>query len=101
MSDYSIVTDTGQQVGTITTDARGATTATVQMPSEWPWERDVTYRKVGPLDVDGSGWINGADFDLYLVMFTQGNMGADYDQDEFVTGADFDAFTQDFVIGGL
>lgn len=30
MTDYSIITDTGQQVGTITTDARGVTVAAVR-----------------------------------------------------------------------
>lgn len=93
--DYSIVDHTGQQVGTIT-----GTTATVQMPGEQERTYDVTYRRVGPLDIDGSGWVNGADYDLYLVLFVAGNQGADYDRDGFVSGVDFDTFTQDFISGG-
>lgn len=96
--DYTIVDSTLAQVGTITDGTPRV--AVVQFPLEGQWSGVIEYRKVGPLDVDGSGWINGADFDLYLVLFASGNMGADYDGDGWVTGLDFDTFTQDFISGG-
>lgn len=97
--DYAIIDSTGQHVGTIQTNDLGRTYAVTDLPGEHTRYFDVTYRRVGPLDINGDGFVNGADYDLYLVLFVAGNQGADYDQDGWVTGIDMDTFRWDFIAG--
>ena len=95
-TDYVIVDSTLSPVGTITTDARGYRYATVQMPSEWPWER---LLQAGPCDVDCSGFVNGKDWDVYMDWFVAGDPRADFDKSGWVNGIDAEAFTDRFVSG--
>lgn len=98
MTDYAIIDSSGAAVGTLATDPiTGRVTATVQMMGESIWERVL---RAGWCDVNWDGFINGADYDLYLVLFKDGNAGADYDGDGWVTGMDVDAFRWDFIAGG-
>ncbi len=50
-------------------------------------------------DFDGNGFVNGEDFDAFLLAFEAGDPSADFDRNGFVTGEDFDAFTWAFVAG--
>lgn len=99
---FSIVTPaadgTISPVGTITTDSRGYRYATVQMPSEWPWEM---LLQAGPCDVTCDGFVNGKDWDVYMDWFVAGDRRADFDRDFFVTGLDVEAYTDAFISGGF
>jgi len=52
-----------------------------------------------PADFDNDGFVNGDDFDRFIVLFTNGATGADIDRDGFVTGDDFDQFVRTFEAG--
>jgi len=52
-----------------------------------------------PSDFNGDGFVTGDDFDLYVVAFEAGSIGADIDRDGFVTGDDFDAYVLAFETG--
>ncbi len=50
-------------------------------------------------DYDCNGFVNGDDFDLFVVDFEAGLPAADYDGNGFVNGDDFDFFVVDFESG--
>jgi len=50
-------------------------------------------------DYDCNGFVNGDDFDAFVVDFEAGAAQADYDKNGFVNGDDFDQFTVDFEAG--
>ncbi len=50
-------------------------------------------------DFDGNGFVNGEDFDSFVLAFEAGEPEADFDGNGFVNGDDFDAFTAAFVAG--
>lgn len=50
-------------------------------------------------DVNQDCFLNGDDYDSYVLSFENGDLAADYNQDGFVTGDDFDLFVDDFVKG--
>ena len=52
-----------------------------------------------PADINGDGFVNGVDFDLYLDLFYYGDAAADYNGDGFTSGEDFDQFMDGFVAG--
>lgn len=52
-----------------------------------------------PGDYDNNGFVNGDDFDAYVIEFESGNAAADYDNNCFVNGDDFDAFSLRFELG--
>ena len=52
-----------------------------------------------PADADGSGFVNGVDFDGFVLDFYEGNPAADIDHSGFVNGVDFDTFMDHFVAG--
>ena len=54
---------------------------------------------VCPADIDGSGFMNGVDFDEFVAWFVAGDIRADYDRDTFLNGVDFDSFVDAFVRG--
>jgi len=52
-----------------------------------------------PADFNHDGFLNGEDFDEFVVLFEAGDSGADFNGDTFVSGEDFDEFVQHFVDG--
>lgn len=50
-------------------------------------------------DVNQDCFLNGDDYDSYVLSFENGDPAADYNEDGFVTGDDFDLFVNDFVKG--
>lgn len=52
-----------------------------------------------PSDIDDNGFVNGDDFDVWIVWYVGGDTRADYNNDTFVSGDDFDKFITDFVAG--
>ena len=52
-----------------------------------------------PADFDQNGFVNGADFDAFVIEFYYGTLLADFDHNGFVNGVDFDGFTAAFVAG--
>ncbi len=52
-----------------------------------------------PADFDGSGFVNGVDFDEFVEAFYYGLPEADFDRSTFVNGVDFDSFIEAFVAG--
>ncbi len=50
-------------------------------------------------DFDGNGFVNGDDFDAFVILFEAGDLGADIDGNTFVNGDDFDYFVQHFEAG--
>ena len=50
-------------------------------------------------DWDGNGFVNGDDFDNFVLAFEIGDGAADVDQNYFVNGDDFDSFTAAFIEG--
>jgi hypothetical protein len=50
-------------------------------------------------DFDGSGFLDGDDFDTFVLAFEQGVGAADYDISGFVDGDDFDLFVGEFMAG--
>ena len=50
-------------------------------------------------DIDGNGFVNGDDYDLFAVLFEFGDIGADINRDGFVSGEDFDALADAFIAG--
>lgn len=50
-------------------------------------------------DMDGDGFVSGADFDLYVLAFEAGEAVADFDGDGFITGQDFDLYVGTFEQG--
>ncbi|MBL8761895.1 MAG: hypothetical protein JNL50_11400 [Phycisphaerae bacterium] len=49
-----------------------------------------------PADVNGDGFVNGDDYDLFAEWFESANLLADFNHDGFVNGDDFDAFAEEF-----
>jgi len=49
-----------------------------------------------PSDIDFNCFVNGDDFDQFVVWFEAGDRRADYDANTFVNGDDFDSFVLDF-----
>ena len=52
-----------------------------------------------PSDYDQNGFVNGDDFDAFVVEFYYGTILADFDHNGFVNGDDFDGFTAAFEAG--
>ena len=52
-----------------------------------------------PPDFNGDGFVNGQDFDEFVVGFEAGDPATDFDRDGFVTGLDFDQFVIEFEAG--
>lgn len=52
-----------------------------------------------PSDVDGNGFVNGEDVDLFADWFAAGIVLADFDQNGFVNGDDYDFFIAAFEAG--
>lgn len=50
-------------------------------------------------DFNGDGFVNGDDFDAYVLAFEGGNALADFDKNGFVNGDDFDAYVLSFEAG--
>lgn len=95
MSDYAIVTDTGQQVGRYVKDPiTGMVTAVVQMPLEGQWSWIYCG---GFCDVNFDGYVNGRDFDNFLTWYAAGDVRADFNGDGYVNGVDYDEFVQQFI----
>ena len=70
-----------------------------QTPSGWVgWTFRVDY---GPptADVDGNGYVNADDYDLWMIGYTAGCPCSDFDGKGFVNGDDADLFTSEFVSG--
>lgn len=61
------------------------------------WARD--YLVGCPSDFDQNHFVNGDDFDQFVVAFEAGDIGADFDMNGFVNGDDFDQFIVAFVNG--
>lgn len=67
-----------------------------QTPAGWVgWTFRVDY---GPTtaDVDGNGYVNADDYDLWISAFVAGCTCADFDGDGFVNGLDYDDFVDMF-----
>jgi len=52
-----------------------------------------------PSDFDYNGFVNGDDFDQFVIEFEAGTAAADHDGNTFVNGDDFDRFGLDFEAG--
>lgn len=52
-----------------------------------------------PSDFNGDGFVNGDDFDAYVLEFVNGALAADFNGDGFTTGDDYDAFATAFQAG--
>jgi len=52
-----------------------------------------------PTDVNGDGFVNGDDFDVFTALFEAGDHQADFNGDGFTNGDDFDAFATAFIAG--
>ncbi len=52
-----------------------------------------------PSDYDQNGFVNGDDFDAFVIEFYYGTILADFDHNGFVNGDDFDGFTAAFEAG--
>ena len=52
-----------------------------------------------PADIDGNGFVNGDDFDAFVLEFELGTPAADFNNDCFTNGQDFDEFTARFELG--
>ncbi len=52
-----------------------------------------------PADFDQNGFINGDDFDAFIVHFVNGDPHADFDHNGFTNGDDFDPFIERFYGG--
>lgn len=52
-----------------------------------------------PSDFNGDTFVNGSDFDEFIIAFEAGDASADYDANTFVTGDDFDQFVIAFEAG--
>ena len=52
-----------------------------------------------PADFDDSGFVNGDDFDSFVIVFESGSLDADFDHNGFVNGDDYDLFVAAFVEG--
>jgi len=50
-------------------------------------------------DVNGDGFVNGDDYDVFAGEFDAGNSGADLNGDGFVNGDDYDYFAEHFEAG--
>ncbi len=50
-------------------------------------------------DLNKDCFLNGDDYDAFVLLFEAGDTGSDYNDDGFVTGDDFDLFVNDFVNG--
>ncbi len=49
-----------------------------------------------PADVNGDGFVNGDDYDLFAEWFDSADPRADFNHDGFVNGDDYDAFAEEF-----
>ena len=52
-----------------------------------------------PSDFDLNGFVNGDDFDGFMLAFFFGDIAADFDGNTFVNGDDFDFFMEAFFVG--
>ncbi len=52
-----------------------------------------------PADLNGDGFVNGDDYDLFASWFEAGDIRADFTNDGFVNGDDYDAFASAFENG--
>jgi endonuclease/exonuclease/phosphatase family metal-dependent hydrolase len=58
-----------------------------------------SFETLRPADFDGSGFVDGDDFDAFVIEFELGNESADFDGSGFVDGDDFDAYVLSFEAG--
>lgn len=49
-----------------------------------------------PADINGDGFVNGLDYDLFAEWFESGGRRADFNLDGFVNALDYDAFAEEF-----
>ncbi len=49
-----------------------------------------------PADINGDGFVNGLDYDLFAEWFESGDARADFNLDGFVNALDYDAFAEEF-----
>jgi len=52
-----------------------------------------------PSDFNGDGFVNGIDFDEFVIEFEAGTAAADFNRNSFVNGVDFDEFVVAFEAG--
>ncbi len=64
-----------------------------------PVRRTATFAEDCGPDVNGDGFANGDDFDLFVDWFVAGARLADFNQDGFVNGDDYDAYVAAFEAG--
>jgi len=60
---------------------------------------DAATLTICPSDHDCNGFVNGDDFDAFIVVFELGEAAADFDRNGFVNGDDFDGFVVAFEAG--
>ena len=80
--------DSRPDIMTIGSGARTLTTVTT-----------VANSSLCPSDYDQNGFVNGDDFDAFVIEFYYGTILADFDHNGFVNGDDFDGFTAAFEAG--
>ncbi len=80
--------DDGTTIDCVVTNVCGSATSTAAL-----------YTVYCPSDFDQNGFVNGDDFDAYVVAFEAGDPSADFDNNLFVNGDDFDAYVVAFEAG--
>jgi hypothetical protein len=50
-------------------------------------------------DFNNDGFLDGIDYDRFMIAFESGDPAADYNADQFVDGIDYDQFANDFEAG--
>ncbi len=64
------------------------------------WATEIgTFALRCPSDFNGDGFVNGDDYDAYVLAFEAGDLPADFNGDGFVNGDDFDGFAAAFDLG--
>ena len=95
---YRVVTPTGNPCGSdtltfnVTTSSGTSGIGTVTLVYDRPYGPC-------PADIDGNGFVNGDDFDAFVLEFELGTPAADFNNDCFTNGQDFDEFTARFELG--
>ncbi len=52
-----------------------------------------------PGDHNGDGYVNGNDYDYFVLLFEAGDQAADANADGYVNGNDYDQFAEHFEVG--